>query len=135
MADITLTNIEGIARLSGTDGDGNKWIQFEVDYFAEQTDGICVICGKDLSTGWMCLDGGDEVCDTHINMNDQDTYQVIVGNIGTVYDGDCLEKATATYNEYVEQSQSGTGRAGNEEVTLFKSGEPLSIEGINDKAT
>ena len=68
MADITLTNIEGIARLSGTDGDGNKWIQFEVDYFAEQTDGICVICGKDLSTGWMCLDGGDEVCSIHISI-------------------------------------------------------------------
>ena len=40
MADITLTNIEGISRLSGTDSDGNTWIQFEVDYLAEQTDGL-----------------------------------------------------------------------------------------------
>ena len=72
MADITLTNIEGIARLSGTDTDGNKWIQFEVDYFAAQPDRICVICGADLPTGWMCLEGGDEVGSTHISIEGGD---------------------------------------------------------------
>ena len=63
---INLTNIEGIARLSGTDDQGNAWIQFEVDYFAEQTDGECIICGETLADGWMCLDGGEEVCSSHI---------------------------------------------------------------------
>ena len=63
---IKLSQIEGISRLSGTDSDGCNWIQFEVDYFAEQVDGTCMICSKDLSSGWLCLDGGDEVCDDHI---------------------------------------------------------------------
>jgi hypothetical protein len=63
---IKLHNIQGISRLSGEDKDGNHWIQFEVDYFAEQEDGKCCICGATLSSGWMCLDGGDEVCKDHI---------------------------------------------------------------------
>lgn len=63
---ITLTNIEGIARLSGTDEAGNKWVQFKVDYFAEQTDGECIICEDTLTSGWLCLDGGEEVCSSHI---------------------------------------------------------------------
>jgi hypothetical protein len=52
-----------------------------------------------------------------------DMYQVTVGNIGTVYDGDSLEEAEFAYKEYVEQSESGRGRAGNEEVTLWDGGE------------
>jgi hypothetical protein len=63
---IQLTNIEGISRLSGTDEQGNHWIEFTVDYLAEQSDGVCVECGKGLSNGWMCLDGGDEICADHI---------------------------------------------------------------------
>ena len=63
---INLTNIEGIARLSGTDEHGSSWIQFEVDYLADQHDGECIICGENLTSGWMCLDGGDEVCSGHV---------------------------------------------------------------------
>ena len=63
-----LTDIEGISRLSGTADNGSKWIQFEVDYLAEQTDGLCSICGNILSSGWMCLDGGEEVCSEHIEL-------------------------------------------------------------------
>jgi len=63
---IKLTNIEGISRLSGTDDQGNAWIQFEVDYLAEQTDGECHICREPLASGWMCLDGGEEVCSDHV---------------------------------------------------------------------
>jgi len=63
---IKLTNIEGISRLSGTDEHGANWIQFEVDYFAEQMDGECAICGETLASGWLCLDGGEEVCSSHI---------------------------------------------------------------------
>lgn len=64
---IQLHDVEGFARLSGTDDNGLTWTQFEVDYFAEQTTGECSICGAELESGWMCLDGGDEVCDEHIS--------------------------------------------------------------------
>ena len=63
---IELHDIEGIARLSGTDDHGNNWIQFTVDYFAEQTDGQCSECDAVISEGWVCLDGGEEVCSEHI---------------------------------------------------------------------
>ena len=66
METIKLVNAEGISRLSGDDENGNKWVEFEVDYFAEQEAGECSICGKELESGWMCLDGGDEVCASHI---------------------------------------------------------------------
>jgi hypothetical protein len=67
---ITLTNVEGFGRVSGTDEHGNHWINFEVDYFAEQLTGQCVICDAELEAGWLCLDGGDEVCDHHVNLTD-----------------------------------------------------------------
>lgn len=67
METIKLHNIEGFAIRSGTDSDGNHWIEFEVDYFAEQNSGTCSICGEELEYGWMCLDGGEEVCDDHIS--------------------------------------------------------------------
>ena len=63
---VYLNNVSGISRLSGVDEHGNSWIQFEVDYFAEQNDGECVICGEILTSGWMCLDGGEEICDEHV---------------------------------------------------------------------
>jgi hypothetical protein len=63
---VYLNNVSGISRLSGVDEHGNSWIQFEVDYFAEQDDGECAICGEVLIYGWMCLDGGEEICDEHV---------------------------------------------------------------------
>lgn len=63
---VVLDEIEGIARKSGTDANGCSWIEFEVDYFAEQTDGECRICGATISSGWVCLDGGEEVCSDHV---------------------------------------------------------------------
>lgn len=67
METIKLHDIQGIARnKSGLDDHNNAWTEFEVDYSAEQEDGECSICGKTLSSGWMCLDGGDEVCDSHV---------------------------------------------------------------------
>lgn len=53
-------------------------------------------------------------------------YQVIVGNVGKVYDGP--EKATAdgVFAEYVEISKSNVGRAGGEQVTLFTGDEITS---------
>ena len=64
---IQLKNIEGIAKLSGTAENGAIWIQFEVDYLAEQTDGECIICKETLTSGWMCLDGADDICDEHVH--------------------------------------------------------------------
>lgn len=63
---IRLCKIEGTARLSGEDTEGGHWTQFEVDYLAQEEDGECNICGAVLSSGWLCLDGGDEICDEHV---------------------------------------------------------------------
>jgi hypothetical protein len=67
---IRLKHMEGLgplsARASGVDKHGCVWIEFEVDLFAEQHPGTCEICGETLMEGWMCLDGGDEVCNIHI---------------------------------------------------------------------
>lgn len=52
----------------------------------------------------------------------EDDYEVVVGNIGTVYLGKNQDEADQAYNEYATQSATGYGRAGGEEVTLFKNG-------------
>jgi len=46
-------------------------------------------------------------------------YQVIVGNIGRVYDGENERDARKAYDEYVFISKQATGRAAGEDVTLF----------------
>ena len=46
-------------------------------------------------------------------------YQVIVGNIGRVYSGGDEIVALERYNEYVEQSKCGYGRAAKERVVLL----------------
>lgn len=65
---IKLTNIKGISRLSGEDANGAHWTQFGVDYLAEQEDGECSICGAAINEGWLCLDGGEEVCQHHVDL-------------------------------------------------------------------
>lgn len=66
---IKLHDIEGFSRKSGTDEHGCQWIQFEVDAFAEQLPGECSVCGAEIESGWTCLDGGEEVCDEHVEWN------------------------------------------------------------------
>ena len=51
-------------------------------------------------------------------------YVVNVGNIGNIPCDSYLE-AKMMYDEYVEQSKSGMGRAGNEYVGLYENGEPI----------
>jgi hypothetical protein len=46
-------------------------------------------------------------------------YQVVVGNIGTVYDGNNFMSAWAAFSAYKKQSAKGVGRAAGESVTLF----------------
>jgi len=50
-------------------------------------------------------------------------YEVIVGNIGTVHTTNNLVDAVRVYGIYKKQSQSEVGRAGGEDVSLFKDGE------------
>ena len=50
-------------------------------------------------------------------------FQVIVGNIGTVYDGNNYMQAQARYTAYVRASKSPHGRAAGEPVTLMRNGE------------
>ncbi len=52
------------------------------------------------------------------------TYQVVVGNIGTVYDGPRADDALAIAGEYIAQSMAEYGRAAGEPVTVFRDGEP-----------
>ena len=66
METIRLHDVDGFAVKSGTDQHGRQWSQFTVDPFAEQEPGECTICGAELHEGWMCLDGGDEVCSEHV---------------------------------------------------------------------
>lgn len=52
-------------------------------------------------------------------------YEVVVGNVGTVYRGRSIKKALKTFTDYVEASKSGApdghaGRASGEDVTLFR---------------
>lgn len=49
-----------------------------------------------------------------------DAFEVIVGNIGSVYWGESLREALATYWEYVSLSMDDYGRAGGEDVTMFR---------------
>lgn len=51
-------------------------------------------------------------------------YQVTVGNIGKVYDGNSFRKAHQAFAEYVRQSRDGYGRAAGESVTFWQDGEP-----------
>jgi len=50
-------------------------------------------------------------------------FEVVVGNIGTVYSGNNYMQAECKYSAYVKQSRSNYGRAAGEPVTLFHNGE------------
>lgn len=51
-------------------------------------------------------------------------YEVIVGNIGSVYSGDDYSEACRIYGEYCHLSSEGYGRADGESVFLLEDGEP-----------
>ncbi len=82
-------------------------------------------------TGYPC---GELICVSHVSLSpikQHAQWEVIVGNIGSVYAGADEDKARRTYAGYVEQSVSGTGRAGNEDVTLLCDGDiVMEIFGI-----
>jgi hypothetical protein len=65
-------------------------------------------------------------------------FQVIVGNVGTVYDGDNFMESRVTAKRYVEMSKAGEGRCADESVTLMEDGEiiaehePATAEGESE---
>jgi len=55
-------------------------------------------------------------------------YEVVVGNVGTVYRGRSIKKALKVFAQYVDVAKLGapdghTGRASGEDVTLFRDGD------------
>lgn len=50
-------------------------------------------------------------------------YQVIVGNIGTVYDGESQHEASVEFTDYCKLSLSMYGRVAGEEVSMMESGD------------
>jgi hypothetical protein len=57
-------------------------------------------------------------------------YEVIVGNIGRVYQGSSPTIAYRTFDSYRDKSRNGEGRAAEEPVTLFADGDlRLEYEG------
>jgi hypothetical protein len=61
------------------------------------------------------------------NQFDSETgrFEVICGNVGSVYSGNSRMAAKSTFNTYVDHSSSGYGRAAGESVTLFEDDEIL----------
>ena len=53
------------------------------------------------------------------------TWEVIVGNIGTVYSGPSGAIARQKYGDYQDMSQDNYGRASGESVVLMCNGEPV----------
>ena len=49
--------------------------------------------------------------------------EIVVANIGTVYQCRSSKMAIKYYNEWKRLSKSGYGRAAHEDVTLFRDGE------------
>lgn len=71
------------------------------------------------------------------DIEDEDEgYQVIVGNIGMVYTGSEEQDALSCFNVYVEQSKSRVGRAGDEAVTMLHGGDIVReyLGAIEDEA-
>lgn len=50
-------------------------------------------------------------------------YELYVGNIGNVWDGDDSKEATHLFDQYSYRSKLGIGRAGGEAVILFEDGD------------
>lgn len=50
-------------------------------------------------------------------------FQVIVGNVGTVYAGASFTSAVSTYNHYVQYSRSSGSRVTGQPVTMMRAGE------------
>ncbi len=52
-------------------------------------------------------------------------YEVIVGNVGKIYDGDSAEDALDDFYDYVRASRNWIGAVAGEAVTLMQDGRPI----------
>lgn len=52
-----------------------------------------------------------------------ENYTVIVGNVGTVYDGSDILEAQRIYEHYKRMSKRSEGRCADEDVTMMRDGE------------
>jgi hypothetical protein len=52
-------------------------------------------------------------------------YEVLVGNVGSVYRGESRVRAFNEFDAYLEMSLEGRGRAAYEAVTMMCDGEPI----------
>lgn len=52
-------------------------------------------------------------------------YELVVGNVGSVYHGTQYSRAYSLYIEYATMSKNLIGRAGGETVTLLEDGEVI----------
>lgn len=59
-------------------------------------------------------------------------YQVIVGNIGTVHQGNTYNSAIKVFGEYKRQSVEGYGHAAGEDVTLIRDDEIIAEHAVFD---
>jgi len=66
---LRLYDVDGIARLSGFDRDGNAWTEYTLEPFDDgpMTD-ECADCGAEITLGWLCLDGGEVICASHVEI-------------------------------------------------------------------
>jgi hypothetical protein len=106
--------------MDGFDADGEPVADFDTPDVATFDDRDYVCDGCDFESH----DSADFEPHEYEN-GDSKEYQVVVGNIGTVYDGPDVIQATLHYENYVKQSKSGYGKASSEPVTLMQDGEPI----------
>lgn len=80
---------------------------------------------EDRSGTWMCEGCASDVYDSGLFNPGmlRPFYEVLVGNIGTVHKGSSKSVAEKVYKDYVSISKRGIGRAGGEDVSLWKDGE------------
>jgi hypothetical protein len=47
---------------------GQSWVPIQVDHLAGESNVACVGCEEISTEGWLCLDGGQELCSDHITV-------------------------------------------------------------------
>lgn len=78
---------------------------------------LCPKCGREIPMGRLHQHVGTKSCKT---ANQQ--YEVVVGNVGTVYEGVIEAEALDSYTRYKTLSGNREGRAAGEEVSMFVDG-------------
>lgn len=98
-------------------------------------DGECGDCADRTASQDEGAGGSETLTGRHHPPEDPNyaQFEVVVGNIGTVYRGPLLKQALEDYAEYKWQSVEGYGRAAGESVVILRDGEPTKYEhrGIN----